>query len=857
MGLFTGVLAPQIPLRDIRDGTVFLEREVGLLFSLYLPPTRLMTDEELDRISRGLALLARQVLPIGATLRFYFEALETRVEFPRSYLERLEKAPPMVREIAEAKGDVLKLLAAQGRLRQWWSYLTVTFQPLFAKGPKESYTKEEYEALLQEVEGLSKLILEGLERAGIRAERARDEEIVDFLFRYYNPSLARLGPLPKGKSILETVLQSKVENRFESRIRVGDTWIGGVAIAKGPSFTAPGLLDGLAEVPGEMIIVVEIHHPDQAALSVNLNTVRMRLESVAQDMGRRADPELVTKARLLEEALTRRAKTGEHILQGGALVLLKAKDPPTLLERVRQATGRLQTMPNAIVVPNPPNLFEYWLSSAPFSGQPLKRRWHYLDGNMAHLVPLRSPWRGSQDPIAFYVNAEGSLVGLNPFDPRSPAWNGVVVGSSGSGKTFFVQSYITSFLLLGGIVAIIDKGGGYVPLMELLGGQILYFQPGSGVRINPFDLPPGETKPDDAKKAFLLAVLTEMLSGMVKDPARAELLLMAAIDRVYLAHTTERREGNGVVRTLKTPTLSDFRRVLSTLDSAYGQPLSPEDRELVHLMVQGLARWVRGTPYGELVDGESTVDLGHPLVYFETTGISQNPDLERVGLLLLMDALWKGIGKDPATRKLLVFDEVWSLLSSPNAARFIEDLYRRLRRYGAAALSVSQRLQDFLEGNARGIVENSNYFFLLSAQNQREVLSRVFRLPEDIISRYESMPPKGEFLFLLRVEGRFEGDFLRYYPSGYEFAAFGTAPAEQVRRKEKAEALGSLPKAVRALHGEWIVAKLKEAADQAQSLGVLRPGKVEGVNRGVRSPNPDQVARPRVGKHKLIGRQPR
>jgi len=77
-----------------------------------------------------------------------------------------------------------------------------------------------------------------------------------------------------------------------------------------------------------------------------------------------------------------------------------------------------------------------------------------------------------------------------------------------------------------------------------------------------------------------------------------------------------------------------------------------------------------------------------------------------------------------------------------------------------------------------------------------------------VVQQYSVLAGKGEFLFLLKVAGRFEGDFLRYVPSGYEFAAFGTAPDEQVRRREMAKELGSLPAAVQAWHLEWLSGQL-------------------------------------------------
>lgn len=825
-----GFLAELVPIRAVRDGIVFFEDgRVGVAFHLYFPPSRLRPRERHAASLERFALMLRQALPEEAVLRLYIEAVEGDLVLPRDYLELLERAEGAVKDANAARIDTLRLLAARGALRSWRTYMTVTWTPYLRKGAKESYTREEFSALKQEVASVVEAVEQAMTAAEVQAARMSTEEIEDVLYAYYNPSLKGLRP-GDGETVQERVLRSRVDNRFEDKIRVGSAWITPVLLVKGPSTTFPGLLDRLMDLEGEFVLALEFAKVNQFEVAAKLNTIRVRLENMAADMGNRADPEMVVRAKTLARGLERRARTGEHVLEVGAMVLLRAASLQDLNARASRVYGQLQTLPNARAVKGPPAAFEYWLSAAPFSGRSFPRRWSYLDLNAAHMVPTRTPWRGSPRPIAWYVSREGSLVGLNPFDPRAAAWNGVVVGGSGTGKTFFTQSYITSFLLEGSFVAIIDKGGGYVPLAELMGGQIIFFAPGGEFTINPFDLPPGETEPSEEKKFFLLSLFKQMLPPA--DPeteAKETVILLAAIERLYQSHLQEVRGPDGEVkRVLRTPTLSDFRRVLVTTQETFGQAMTEEDRQLARTMAQSLALWTGQTPYGRLLDGETTLDLESNVIYFETTGISQSPELERVGLLLLMDLLWRRIARNPAEKKLLVFDEVWSLLASPYAARFIEDFYRRLRRYNAGALSCTQKLDDFVTGNAKGIIENSTYFFLLPANNQGPVVRRVLDLPQDVVEEYGTLSGKGELLFLLKVAGRFEGDFLRYVPSGYEFGAFGTSPAEQVRRREMAKELGSLPAAVRAWHIEWLSEALERSGEKAESSasrGLAKEGK--------------------------------
>jgi hypothetical protein len=101
------------------------------------------------------------------------------------------------------------------------------------------------------------------------------------------------------------------------------------------------------------------------------------------------------------------------------------------------------------------------------------------------------------------------------------------------------------------------------------------------------------------------------------------------------------------------------------------------------------------------------------------------------------------------------------------------------------------------------------------------VVKRILELPDDVVQQYSTLAGKGEFLFLLKVAGRFEGDFLRYVPSGYEFAAFGTAPEEQVRRREMAKELGGLPAAVQTWHLEWLSDQLRREMGEGKGEAAL------------------------------------
>ena len=82
-------------------------------------------------------------------------------------------------------------------------------------------------------------------------------------------------------------------------------------------------------------------------------------------------------------------------------------------------------------------------------------------------------------------------------------------------------------------------------------------------------------------------------------------------------------------------------------------------------------------------------------------------------------------------RKLVIIDEAWDLLREGSAASFIENGYRRFRKYGGAAVTVTQSINDLYSSDiGRAIVENSAGMFLLGQKAETvSALEQNGRLP--------------------------------------------------------------------------------------------------------------------------------
>src|SRR5947207_11169987 len=125
-----------------------------------------------------------------------------------------------------------------------------------------------------------------------------------------------------------------------------------------------------------------------------------------------------------------------------------------------------------------------------------------------------------------------------------------------------------------------------------------------------------------------------------------------------------------------------------------------------------LRPYVAGSFKG-LFDGPTTTTAaGHLIVY----ALKQLADeLKPVGILLALDATWRAVSTSPVElRQLVQVDEGWRLLSAGLGAKFLLQLAKGARKYGAGLTVVTQDAADVLSTDVgRAVVSNAATQILL------------------------------------------------------------------------------------------------------------------------------------------------
>ena len=322
--------------------------------------------------------------------------------------------------------------------------------------------------------------------------------------------------------------------------------------------------------------------------------------------------------------------------------------------------------------------------------------------NVTHMVPLLAEFKGTgvrerEESITPLVLMTGRRGQLTPFDlfATNGNFNAIIVGTSGSGKSALTNDLITGNLGTGGKTYVIDVGGSYRKLCSLLNGQWIEFTEKVDLVINPFDL----VKDIKEDMGFILPILVQMAS-----PNDGLSDYLKSVLQSHVIHVIERARSEQ-----RSPTLTDL---VESLRSGAPDPtlvIDEPDPRLFDLAVQ-LEPYAANGTYGRYFNGQSTIDFYSNFIVLELEGLKSRKDLQSVILLCLIFRITKDLeGHDLQTRKMVVIDEAWDLLSHRYAASFIENGYRRARKQNASFITITQSFADYYQNEtARAALENAD-----------------------------------------------------------------------------------------------------------------------------------------------------
>lgn len=368
-----------------------------------------------------------------------------------------------------------------------------------------------------------------------------------------------------------------------------------------------------------------------------------------------------------------------------------------------------------------------------------------LTSSLCATYPFVSYELSDPEGVFMGLNAHnGSAVMLDIFNTKKYSnANMVVLGTSGSGKTFTTQMLAYRMRLQKIPIMMICplKGFEYKRLCENVNGKYIRIAPGSKHTINILDIRPssGEGNQDESLLAAKLQKLQIFFSLMFPEITHKERQLM---DERFLAVYAKRGITSDNASIYKPKTDSgriSFRPALKdmpTLGDLYEE--ISEDPQLNDITIK-LKPYVSGSL--EFFNGQTNVDLENDYVVADISDMQG--DAIPLAMFMVLDCFWDRIKQDITQKKCLVLDEAWRLIGAGGnrlTAEFVLQVFKIIRGYGGSAIAATQDISDFLsleDGKyGRGIINNAKLKMVLQLEDfEAASLKDVLGLSEEEMTR--------------------------------------------------------------------------------------------------------------------------
>ncbi|WKN44258.1 VirB4 family type IV secretion system protein [Tunicatimonas pelagia] len=416
-----------------------------------------------------------------------------------------------------------------------------------------------------------------------------------------------------------------------------------------------------------------------------------------------------------------------------------------------------------------------------------------------------------------------NLLQVNLFNTQQANQNCVVIGPSGSGKSYTMGNFIAQRLERGARQIIIDKGGTYRNVMYALNGkgfEQTYFEYSAEkpLAFNPFLLDKnseGHYRLTSEKSNFLIAVLSTIWKGsgsQDQDLTPAERAIFKLILPRYYQYLNDNK---GTAFPGMHSLYHFLRRYQSEhrQDAEYLSEIKYFDMEQFLIV---LKPFVSGE-YKEVLNAAYELDISeHPLVCFDLDKINSDPVLYPVVTLLITELALDQIRKYPDQIKYLYLDEAWAMLSG-KLQEFIEDLFRTIRKNNGSVNIITQGLNEIKQSSVGEAV-------LVNAATKIILWHEDSRLVDELATHLGFTTHEVELIRSIRKEETFRELFIK---QGEESRIYvlETSPHLDAVLSSKPQERNYLRKLIDRYHGN-----LPYAVNQFVESKALKRGAGSGVH---------------------------
>lgn len=370
-----------------------------------------------------------------------------------------------------------------------------------------------------------------------------------------------------------------------------------------------------------------------------------------------------------------------------------------------------------------------------------------------------------------------------------------LTGSSGTGKSVTTNAMLLAMHTQGAHCVVMDIGGSYRGLCEILGGYYFTYEEKNPIRFNPFYLSEGDIL-DTEKKESLKSLLVALWKQEDEHFNRTEYIALSNALSGYFQFL----ENDKTV----FPCFNTFYEYLSAhyQDIIREHNLKDKDFDLNNFMYV-LRPYYKGGEFDYLLNATENLDLlSKSFIVIELDNIKDHPVLFQVVALTTVELVISKMRKLKGVRKVLAIDEAWKAITKSGMAAFMQYAVKTMRKFNGVPFFITQEIDDLLNSPIikEAIINNCDVKIFLDMRkfmNKFDKIQATLGLSDKAKTILLSVNKDDREVFI-DLGGQVQMVY-RNELCPEEYYAFTTEGKERYRVLELAQEHGSMEKGIEAM----------------------------------------------------------
>ena len=307
--------------------------------------------------------------------------------------------------------------------------------------------------------------------------------------------------------------------------------------------------------------------------------------------------------------------------------------------------------------------------------------------------------------------------------------NKLILGPSGSGKSFFTNHLVRQYWEQGTHILLVDTGNSYKGLCDLIhqktgGDDGIYFtyKEDDPISFNPFFTQ--DYQYDIEKRDSIKTLILTLWKREDEPPRRSEEVALSNAVSLYIEKIKKNRKIKPDFNSFYDFVKKDYRKVLSDKN------VREKDFD-VDGFLNVLEPYYKNGEYGYLLNSDKELDLlNKRFIVFELDVVKDNPILFPVVTIIIMETFINKMRRLQGIRKMILIEEAWKAIAKEGMANYIRYLFKTVRKFYGEAVVVTQEVDDIISSPVvkETIINNSDCKILLDQRKYQNKFDQIQNL---------------------------------------------------------------------------------------------------------------------------------